>query len=355
MKPHNFSAGPSILPEEVFKQAAESIHNFAGTGLSILEVSHRGPQFVEVMENAMSLVRELLGLPDNYHVMFLTGGASTQFFMTVMNMLPKDKIGYYIDTGTWSKKAIKEAKMFGTINVLASSSDSNYNFIPKPDPLPDSGQFLHITSNNTIFGTQYQEWPKTNMPIICDASSDIFSRPMPIEKFGCIYAGAQKNMGPAGTTLVIVREDMLDQVDRQIPTMLNYRTHIAKDSAFNTPPVFPIYVSMLVMEWVKKQGGLNAMQQINEDKAKVLYDAIDNSSLFEGTAAVEDRSRMNVTFVCKDDSRTQAFMELLKKENISGLKGHRSVGGFRASIYNAMPKSSVEHLINVMQAFEANS
>ncbi len=355
MKPHNFSAGPSILPEMVFKQAAAAIENFADTGLSILEVSHRGPQFVEVMHRAQTCVKELLGLTDDFDVMFLTGGASTQFFMTAMNLLGSDQIGYYINTGTWSKKAIKEARAFGNIVELASSEEANFNYIPKPNPIPGNGQFLHITSNNTIFGTQYHKWPETKMPIICDASSDIFSRPMPIDKFGCIYAGAQKNMGPAGTTLVILRKDMLGKTDRAIPTMLDYQTHIDKDSAFNTPPVFPIYVSLLVMEWIKEQGGLGMMQEKNEMKAKILYDAIDASSLFEGTAEQEDRSLMNVTFVCKDPDLTSRFLDVCTEEKISGLKGHRSVGGFRASIYNAMPQTSIQHLVDVMKEFERKS
>jgi phosphoserine aminotransferase len=352
MKPHNFSAGPSILPQEVFDQAAAAIQNFAGTGLSVLEVSHRGKEFVAVMDKAIDLVKELLHLPDDYHVMFLSGGASTQFFMTAMNFMDESSKSYYLDTGAWSKKAIKEAKEFGQLEVLASSSDKNYTYIPTPSVIPSDGRYLHITSNNTIFGTQFQNWPNTSMPIVCDASSDIFSRPMPISKFGCIYAGAQKNMGPAGTTLVVVREDMLGKVNRKIPTMLNYRTHINKGSMFNTPPVFPIYVSMLTMEWVKKQGGVEAVEAKNIEKAKVIYDAIDASSIFAGTTAKEDRSLMNVTFVAQNEALTTAFLQLCKEENISGLAGHRDVGGFRASIYNAMPLSSVKHLVDVMQEFE---
>ncbi len=355
MKPHNFSAGPSILPEEVFDQAAAAITNFAGTGLSLLEVSHRGAQFEEVMDQAINIVKELLGLPDGYQVMFLTGGASTQFFMTAMNFLDNDSKAYYLDTGAWSKKAIKEAKLFGQIEVLASSADANYNYIQRPNAIPDDGVYLHMTSNNTIFGTQYHFWPDTSMPLVCDSSSDIFSRPMPIDKFGCIYAGAQKNMGPAGTTLVIVREDLLDKVSRTMPTMLNYKTHFTKKSAFNTPPVFPIYVSLKTMEWVKKQGGVDAMEVRNHEKAKILYDAIDESSLFSGTAAKADRSLMNVTFVCDDDSRSADFLSACAAENIVGLKGHRSVGGFRASIYNAMSLASIEHLVGVMKEFERKS
>lgn len=355
MKPHNFSAGPAILPQEVFKQAAEALDNFSGTGLSVLEVSHRGPEFVAVMEKAMQLAKELLQLPDDYHVMFLTGGASSQFFMTAMNFLSPDAKAYYLDTGSWSKKAIKEAKQFGKIDVLASSGDSNYNYIPKVEDIPGDGSYLHMTSNNTIFGTQYHYWPETSMPLICDASSDIFSRSMPVEKFGCIYAGAQKNMGPAGTTLVIVRKDMLGKSGRELPTMLNYQTHIDKDSSFNTPPVFPIYVSMLTMQWVKRQGGLQAMEERNARKAGKLYNAIDESQIFKGTAAKDDRSQMNVTFVCEDETLSSMFLDLCDREQISGIKGHRSVGGFRASIYNAMPESSVDHLIDVMKEFERSA
>ena len=355
MKPHNFSAGPSILPEPVFKQAAEAIHNFAGTGLSILEVSHRGKEFQEVMLEAMAKARNLLGLTDDFEVLFLSGGASSQFFMTAMNFLQEGHKAYFLDTGTWSKKAIKEARAFGDIEVLASSADTNYSYIPKPDSIPSDGRYLHITSNNTIFGTQYHWWPETSMPLVCDASSDIFSRPLPIAKFGCIYAGAQKNMGPAGTTLVIIRKDMLAAADRHIPTMLDYQTHIDKVSAFNTPPVFPVYVSLLTMKWVEEQGGVDAMAERNRDKAKILYDAIDESSLFQGTVAKEDRSLMNVPFVCDNEELTSKFLQRCTEEQISGIKGHRSVGGFRASIYNAMPRSSIQHLVDVMRDFEQHA
>lgn len=351
MKPHNFSAGPAILPQEVIEQSIEALKDYEGTGLSILEVSHRGKEFVQTLERSMALVSEILGLSDDYKVMFLTGGASTQFFMTAANLLDEGDSAYYINTGTWSDKAIKEAKLFGNISELASSKADNYTYIPRPESIPNDGRYLHITSNNTVYGTQYHWWPETTMPIVCDASSDIFSRPMPIERFGCIYAGAQKNMGPAGTTLVIVREDML-RSNRSMPTMLKYATHIAKDSSYNTPPVFPIYVCMLTMQWVLDNGGLTGMKERNEAKAKILYDAIDNSSLFRGTARAEDRSLMNVTFVC-DPAYESGFLDLCKKEQIQGIKGHRSVGGFRASIYNAMPISSVQHLVDVMQHYES--
>ena len=351
MKKHNFSAGPAILPDTVIQKAAAAVQDLNGIGLSILEISHRSPEFVKILENAVQLVKDTFSLPDDYEVLFLTGGASSQFFMTAMNLLDSSKKAYYIDTGSWSTKAIKEAQHFGAIEVLASSKDKNYAYIPEIGAIPSDGQYLHITSNNTIFGTQYHEWPETDMPIVCDMSSDIFSRAVPVERFGLIYAGAQKNLGPAGTTLVIVRKDLLGQVERSIPTMLDYQTHIKKNSAFNTPPVFPIYVCMLTLEWIKAQGGLAEVEKMNQDKASLLYQEIDSNPLFNGVAAEKDRSLMNATFVLKDDSLNDAFLQALNEANCSGVKGHRSVGGFRASIYNAMPKSSIEVLIQVMQDF----
>jgi phosphoserine aminotransferase len=351
MKKHNFSAGPAILPDSVFDQAAAAVRDFNGSGLSILEISHRSAAFVEVLDKAVALVRELYQLSDEYEVLFLTGGASSQFFMTAMNLLASDAKAAYVDTGSWSTKAIKEAKLFGAVEVVASSKDQNYNYIPKGYSIPSDASYLHLTSNNTIFGTQYHEWPDTTLPLVSDMSSDIFSRHLPIDRFGLIYAGAQKNMGPAGTTLVIVRKDMLGKAERTIPTMLNYETHIAKNSSFNTPPVFPIYVSMLTMEWVIQQGGLAAMETKNKEKAELLYQAIDSNPLFKGTTAPEDRSLMNVTFVVEDASLEEAFLKLCAARGIEGIKGHRSVGGFRASIYNAMPLDSVKHLIAVMEEF----
>ena len=351
MKPHNFSAGPGILPADVLRQASEAINNFAGTGLSILEVSHRSPEIVNMMGHAEALVRELLDVSDDFAVLFLTGGASSQFFMTPANFLnPGDK-AYYVNTGTWSTKAIQEAKIYGEIEVLASGEDLQFTGIPNLNRIPDDGRYLHITSNNTIYGTQYHQWPETTMPLVCDASSDIFSRTMPMDRFGCVYAGAQKNMGPAGTTLVIVRKDMIEGVDRGLPTMMKYSTHIAKKSSFNTPPVYAIYVSMLTMQWVKDQGGVEAMRAINQRKADLLYRAIDASPMFKNKVAHENRSVMNVTFVC-DDEHVNDFLAVCRTEGISGIKGHRSTGGFRASIYNAMPYESVEHLVQVMNQFE---
>lgn len=352
MKKHNFSAGPAILPQSVMQKAAEAAIDLDGLGLSILEMSHRSPEFQAILAEAQQLVRDLLDLSSNYAVLFLTGGASSQFFMTAMNILRTDQTSCYVDTGTWSAKAIKEAKVFGGVNIVASSADANYNYIPKGYTVPSDAAYLHITSNNTIFGTQFHAFPVTDVPMIVDMSSDIFSRKIDASQFGLIYAGAQKNMGPAGTTLVIVNKNLLGKVEREIPTMLDYRTHIKKDSAFNTPPVFPIYICMLTLRWVVEQGGLEAMEIKNKAKADLIYTEIDRNALFVGVAALEDRSLMNVTFVLKDDSLNGAFLAACDAANISGIKGHRSVGGFRASIYNAMPLSSVQVLVNLMKVFE---
>jgi len=350
-KKHNFYAGPAILPAEVLEEASQAAASFGDMGLSILEISHRSPQFAAVLDEAESLTKELLGLNDDYAVLFLTGGASSQFYMTAMNLLDDSGKACYVDTGSWSTKAIKEAKLFGNIEILASSKESNFNYIPKDYEVPSDATFLHLTSNNTIYGTEYNWWPTTDVPFIADMSSDIFSRPIDVEKFGVIYAGAQKNLGPAGTTLVIIRKDMLGKVSRTIPTMLDYNTHIKKNSAFNTPPVFPIYVCMLTMRWLKKNGGVSAMNEKNQRKASLIYNEIDANPLFEGTAANEDRSLMNVTFTMKDASLEGAFLEAATAANCVGIKGHRSVGGFRASIYNAMPYESVEVLVNLMKDF----
>ena len=350
-KKHNFFAGPAILPASVLKQATAATEDFAGMGLSILEISHRSKQFAAVMEEANSLAKELLGLSDDYEVLFLTGGASSQFFMVPMNLLSPDGTACYVDTGSWSTKAIKEAKNFGNVEVIASSKEKDFTYIPKNLAIPSNATYLHLTSNNTVRGTQYQSFPETNVPIVCDMSSDIFSRPIDVNKFGIIYAGAQKNMGPAGTTLVIVKKDLLGKVERSIPTMLDYRTHIEKGSAFNTPPAFPIYVSMLTMKWVKEQGGVAVLAAKNEEKAKILYNEIDANPFFEGTTTVEDRSKMNVTFVMKNPEMESLFLEACTAADCVGVKGHRSVGGFRASIYNAMDKESVQVLVDVMKDF----
>lgn len=355
MKKYNFSAGPAILPAEVMKEASEACVNFNNSGFSILEISHRSADFTAVLAEAEALVREIGGIGDDYAVLFLSGGASSQFFMAPMNLLPSDGKAAYVDTGSWSAKAIKEAKSFGDIDVVASSKEDNYTYIPE-FTLPEGISYAHLTSNNTIFGTQYKEWPETDAPLVCDMSSDMFSRPFPLERFGIIYAGAQKNLGPAGVTLVIVRKDLLGKVDHAIPTMLNYQTHIAKGSTFNTPPVFPIYVLMLTLRWLKAQGGLTAIAKKNEEKAALLYDEIDSNPMFAGTVInKKDRSLMNVTFVMAEayKDKEAAFLDACKAAGCMSVKGHRSVGGFRASIYNAMPKAGIETLVKVMQEFRS--
>lgn len=350
MKKHNFSAGPAILPASVIEEAAENVADLNGSGLSILEISHRSPEFVAILDEAEALVRELLNVTDDYAVLFLTGGASSQFYLTAYNLLGKDDTAAYIDTGAWSAKAIKEAKLFGGVKVVASSKDANYNYIPQNIDLSGDYRYVHLTSNNTIFGTQYADFPVADAPLVADMSSDIFSRRLPLERFGLIYAGAQKNIGPAGVTLVIVKKDLLGKVERAVPTMLDYRTHVAKSSSFNTPPVFPIYVSMLTLRWIKARGGLEAMEKHNAEKAKILYDEIERNPKFRCT--VEDsasRSLMNVTFVPTAETDTQPFLDACAAAGCVGVKGHRSVGGFRASIYNSMPKESVETLVGVMK------
>ena len=352
MKKHNFYAGPAILPASVMAEAAQSVVDFEGIGLSILEISHRSKECTAMLEEAEALVRELLGLTDGYAVLFLTGGASTQFFTVAHNLLNKDLKAAYVDTGSWSSKAIKEAKEYGQLEVLASSKDKNFSYVPKGYDIPEDLAYLHLTSNNTTFGTQLKELPATEVPLVCDMSSDIFSRPLDISRFGIIYAGAQKNLGPAGVTLVILKKDLLSKIQRTMPTMLNYSTHVEKKSTFNTPPVFPIYVSMLTLRWLKANGGLAAMAARNEEKAQLLYDEIDSNPLFEGVAAKEDRSLMNVTFVMSagNEGLTDKFLADCAAAGCIGVKGHRSVGGFRASIYNAMPKEGVQTLVDVMKA-----
>lgn len=353
MKKINFSAGPAILPSSVLKEAAKGVANYQGMGLSLIELSHRGPEFTAVLEEANALMRELLALPAGYQVLWLGGGASSQFFMAPMNLLNPDETAAYVDTGTWASKAIKEAKAFGQIQVLASSKAQNYRFIPKGVRIPKDAKYLHITSNNTIAGTQYQRFPKSPIPLVCDMSSDFLSRPFDVEPFGLIYAGAQKNLGPAGVTAVIVREDMLGTVKRHLPTMLDYRTHIGEGSMFNTPPVFPIYVTMLTLRWLKKLGGLPAIQRRNKSKARLLYQEIDTNPMFQGTVEKADRSLMNVCFIMAKgyEALEEAFAKETKANGLIGLEGHRSVGGFRASIYNAMPKKGVQVLTDLMRDF----
>jgi phosphoserine aminotransferase len=352
MKIVNFSAGPSILPKEVIDQAALAIKDYEGTGLSILEVSHRSKQFIETMTNAISLVKELYSLNEDYEVMFLTGGASSQFFMVPMNLLNDDDTAGYVCTGSWAKNAIKEAKAFGKINVLASSEEDNFKYIPKGYDIPSELKYLHLTSNNTIFGTQFHEWPETDVKFVCDMSSDIFSRNIDINKFDLIYGGAQKNMGPAGCTLVIVKKDILGKVNRYLPTMLKYETHIENGSMYNTPPVYAVYVSMLTMQWIKNNGGLTEIEKKNEAKAKILYNEIDRNGMFYGHAVKEDRSLMNVCFRLHNESLDAEFNKRCNEAGLDGLKGHRSVGGFRASIYNAMPIEGVQSLVDLMIDFE---
>lgn len=352
MKKHNFSSGPAILPQSVFEQAAAATLDLDGIGLSILEISHRSNEFKAILEEAIDLVKSLLGLSEDFEVLFLTGGASSQFFMTAMNLLDEKGKVAFIDTGSWSYKAINEAKHFGGVDIIASSRDENYTYIPKDYSIPADTDYLHLTSNNTIYGTQFHRLPETNLPLVCDMSSDIFSRSIDVSRFGLIYAGAQKNMGPAGTTLVIVRKDLLGKVSRHIPTMLDYRTHIKKGSAFNTPPVFPVYVSMLTLRWLKENGGIDKMAERNQAKAQLLYEEIDRNSCFRGKVKEEDRSIMNGTFELVDEGKTADFLSACAAANISGIKGHRSVGGFRASMYNAMKIDSVKLLTEVMRDFE---
>ncbi|WP_374539916.1 3-phosphoserine/phosphohydroxythreonine transaminase [Flavobacterium sp.] len=353
MKKHNYSAGPCILPQEVFEQSAQAILDFNQSGLSILEISHRSKDFVAVMEEARALVLELLGLEGKgYQALFLHGGASLEFLMVPYNLMKVNGKAAYLDTGTWASGAIKEAKHFGETLVVASSKSENYNHIPKEYTIPSDADYFHCTSNNTIFGTQMKSFPTTNIPMICDMSSDIFSRVLDFTQFDLIYAGAQKNMGPAGATLVVVKEDILGKTGRDIPNMLNYQQHIDKESMYNTPPVFPIYASLLTLQWLKNLGGIAAIEKINNQKATLLYSEIDRNPYFKGTAAVEDRSNMNATFLLVDETHKDVFDAMWKEAGISGLNGHRSVGGYRASMYNALPLESVQVLVDVMQAFE---
>lgn len=350
-KKHNFSAGPAILPPVVIKEAALAIRDFNNSGLSILELSHRGPLLTAMFEEAEALLRELTGANEDYEVLYLTGGASTQFFMAPMNLLNDNETAAYVNTGVWADKAIKEAKAFGNIVEAGSSKDQNYNFIPKKLKIPADAKYLHITSNNTIYGTQYHRWPKVEIPMVCDMSSDFLSRPFDINQFGLIYAGAQKNVGPAGTTIVIVRKDMLGKVNRKLPTMLDYMTHVKEHSLFNTPPVFAIYGCLLTMRWIKSKGGLTGMERHNKKKARILYNEIDSNPLFKGNVKKEDRSLMNVCFVMENPALEPRFMQYAKENGVMDINGHRTTGGFRASIYNAMPISSVKFLTELMQEF----
>ncbi|EOG6905168.1 3-phosphoserine/phosphohydroxythreonine transaminase [Flavobacterium psychrophilum] len=353
MKKHNYSAGPCILPQEVFEKSAQAILNFNHSGLSLLEISHRSKDFVAVIEEARTLVLELLELKGKgYQALFLAGGASLEFLMVPYNLMKENGKSAYLDTGTWASGAIKEAKHFGETVVIASSKEENYNHIPKNYSIPSDANYFHCTSNNTIFGTQMKSFPEVNIPVVCDMSSDIFSRVLDFSKFDLIYAGAQKNMGPAGTTLVIVKEEILGKTGRYIPSMLDYEKHIKAESMYNTPPVFPIYASLLTLQWLKNLGGISAIEKINNAKANLLYSEIDRNPLFKGTANVEDRSNMNATFLLNNKNHTELFDKMWAAAGISGLSGHRSVGGYRASMYNALPLESVQVLVNVMKELE---
>ena len=353
MKKHNFSAGPCILPQEVLQKASEAILNFNNDDLSLIEISHRSASFVSVMKKGRQLALELLGLENKgYKALFLQGGASLEFLMVAYNLL--EKKAAYLNTGTWADKAIKEAKAFGEVVEVGSSKDKGFSYIPKEYTLPEDIDYFHCTSNNTVAGTQMKTFPNTNAPLVCDMSSDIFSRQLDFEKFDLIYAGAQKNMGPAGATLIVIKEEILGKVTRHIPSMLNYQTHIDKDSMFNTPSVFAVYVATLTMQWLKDLGGIPFIETVNNKKAVLLYAEIDRNPLFEGIVAKEDRSTMNATFVLTDPSLKETFDTLWKEAGINGLTGHRSVGGYRASMYNALPLYSVQVLVNTMQALEKN-
>ena len=353
MKKYNFNAGPSILPNVALEAAAKAIIDFDGTGLSLLSISHRTKEFEGVLEEAKSLFKELLNIPDNYSIYFVGGGASTQFFHIPANFL-KTKAGY-VNTGVWSKKAIKEAKYYGEVEIIASSEDRNFTYIPKGFDIPSDIDYLYICSNNTIYGTEYKTDLDSPVPLIADMSSDILSRPVDVSKYAMIYGGAQKNLAPAGVTFVIIRNDMLERVVRPLPTMVNVNTHVANNSMFNTPPVFPIYVMRETLKWMKSIGGMEEMYRRNKEKAALLYAEIDRNSLFRGTVEKEDRSLMNICFVMADGYEELApeFMEFTKERGIVGIKGHRLVGGFRASCYNALPKESVEVLVECMQEFAA--
>lgn len=352
---YNFGAGPCILPQEVFKQASEAVLNFNNTGLSILEISHRAPEFEAVVDETLSLIKELLNVPDGYSVLLLQGGASLQFTMVPMNLLAEGQTAAYLDSGAWSSKALKEAKLFGNVNVVASSKDANYTFVPKDFEIPADAAYFHCTSNNTIFGTELFSFPKTSVPIVSDMSSDILSREINVADFGIIYAGAQKNMGPAGLTLVIVKDELMGKSGRKLPSMLDYKVHADNKSLYNTPAVFSIYASLLNLRWLKAKGGVAAIEKENIEKSDALYAEIDRNPLFKGPCNVEDRSRMNVCFVMENPELEKPFLKFAQERGMVGIKGHRSVGGFRASIYNALPLSSVQALIDTMKEFAENN
>ncbi|HEV8079092.1 MAG TPA: 3-phosphoserine/phosphohydroxythreonine transaminase [Chitinophagaceae bacterium] len=346
---HNFNAGPSILPKEVFEEASHAVLNYNATGLSILEIGHRTPLFQNIMDEARALVKELMQLDDEHEVLFLHGGASTQFMQVPMNLLNEKETAAYADTGVWSSKAIKEAKLFGNVDVVCTSKEAGYNFIPNDFAVPNDAKYFHITTNNTIYGTQWQKIPKVSIPMVADMSSDILSRQINFNLFDLIYAGAQKNMGAAGVNLVVVNKNILGKVRRTIPTIMDYRNHIKEGSMLNTPPVFAVYVSMLTLRWLKNMGGVAAIEKVNNQKAELLYNEIDNNPFFTGTVAKDDRSKMNVCFGINNKNLEEKFLDFVKQQNIVGIKGHRTTGGFRASLYNALPLSSVQVLVDAMK------
>ncbi|MDO5105056.1 3-phosphoserine/phosphohydroxythreonine transaminase [Capnocytophaga sp.] len=353
MKKHNFSAGPSLLPQAVFEKASQAVVNFEDSGLSVVEISHRSKEFVRVIEKARALALQTAGLDDSYEALFLHGGASTQFLSVPYNLL--ERKAAYIDTGVWASKAIKEAQLFGDVQIIASSKENGYKNIPKDITVPADADYLHITTNNTIYGTQFQYVPQTSIPLVADMSSDIFSRELDYTQFSLIYAGSQKNLGASGSTLVLIKKDILGKVSRKIPSILDYQNQIRHESMFNTPSTFSVYVNLLVLEWIEQQGGVKALENQNKHKAKLLYDEIDRNALVEGYAAKEDRSLMNVTFFLKDASLQERFDLLCQNAGISGLKGHRTLGGYRASIYNALPLESVQVLVDVLKELEQKS
>ena len=348
---HNFNSGPSILPQEVLQQASEAIINFNNTGLSLLEIGHRTNWFGEVMTEAIDLVKELMQLGSNHDVLFLHGGASTQFMQVPMNLLDDDETAAYCNNGIWGVKAIKEAKLFGNVNVVASSKDKNHSYIVKDFSVPADSKYLHYTTNNTVEGTEWHHIPETTVPLVADMSSDIFSRPFDFSKFGLIYAGAQKNMGAAGVNLVVVRKDVLGKVKRPVPTIMDYRNHIEAGSLLNTPPVFAVYVALLTLRWIKKEGGLVEMGKRAKERADLFYNTLDALPFYTPIVAREDRSLMNATFSIKQPEQEKEFLDLCKANGMVGVKGHRSVGGLRVSMYNALPLSSVEEMCKLMRHF----
>ena len=354
MKKYNFNAGPSILPKYTLENASRAILELENTGLSILEISHRSKDFQKIVDDSVALVKEILHVPQDYAVLFLGGGASLQFSMVPYNLLGENQTAAYLETGSWAQKAIKEAKLFGNVNVVASSADKNFTYIPKDFKVPDDSVYFHITTNNTIYGSEIKEDYNVKVPMVADMSSNIFSKPVDVSKYALIYAGAQKNLGPAGVTLVILRPDILGKIERKIPSMLDYKIHIKNNSLYNTPPVYAIYASYLTLQWLKNSGGVEEIDKCNEAKAKLLYDEIDRNSIFNGAVEKESRSRMNVCFLAKTPELEQEFIKFSTERGMVGIKGHRSVGGFRASLYNAMPIEGVQVLVDTMKEFEKN-